>query len=258
MFDVNLQELGFKFDEYYFTKIPYPFISTLLYTISIILLSPSKGKKSQKRGSSLLTFKNILIFLHNIILMVFSILCFINTAPIVYNLWREGWSDALCKNKFLDIEKWWFWTYLFYLSKYYEFVDTYILVWKGREPSFLQKFHHIGAVLGMWIIITTKSHTGYIFVVPNSFIHSIMYCYYALTVWKIKVPFKFIITRMQMIQFCCCLCLGVIEYYHWNCLKFADKLSLLWNSFYVPSLLLLFNIFYRKSYGKKKKKSKKN
>merc|ERR1711933_84696 len=115
--------------------------------------------------------------------------------------------------------------------------DTFIQIWKGRDPSFLQKFHHIGAAIGMWIIITGHSHTGYVFVIPNSFIHSIMYFYYALSVWKIKVPFKYILTRMQIIQFCLGAFLGFGpygEYTHWYCATIGDKISLMWNTFYVP------------------------
>ena len=36
--------------------------------------------------------------------------------------------------------------YLFYLSKYYEFVDTMILVVKQKKVSVLQSYHHAGAV----------------------------------------------------------------------------------------------------------------
>jgi len=168
---------------------------------------------------------------------------------------ESGWNGVLCENQLFGDDTWWQWVYLFYLSKYYEFLDTYILIWKGRNPSFLQKFHHIGAVIGMWIIVATKSHTGYVFVIPNSFIHSIMYFYYALSVWKIRIPFKYILTRMQIIQFCVGVLLGFIEYYHWECLLFSDRASLLWNTFYIPILLLLFLAFYRKTYRSKKSKA---
>jgi len=36
--------------------------------------------------------------------------------------------------------------FLFYLSKYYEFVDTIILVVKRKPVSVLQTYHHAGAV----------------------------------------------------------------------------------------------------------------
>ena len=33
------------------------------------------------------------------------------------------------------------WVYLFYLSKYYEFIDTWIVMARGRRPIFLQLFY---------------------------------------------------------------------------------------------------------------------
>merc|ERR1711997_735837 len=81
-----------------------------------------------------------------------------------------------------------------------------------------------------------------------------MYFYYALSVYKIKVPFKYILTRMQMIQSCVGLILGFVEIYHWKCLKFPDRVSLIWNSIYVPSLLFLFMLFYSKTYRSKSPK----
>merc|ERR1712083_740046 len=109
-----------------------------------------------------------------------------------------------------------------------------------------------GAVIGMWIIVATKSRTGYVFIVPNSFVHSVMYFYYALSVWKIKVPFKYMLTRLQMVQFCIGALLGAVELYYWECGTFGDHLSLCWNTAYVPSLLLLFALFYRKTYAKER------
>jgi hypothetical protein len=40
---------------------------------------------------------------------------------------------------------WWF-----YLSKFYEVVDTAIILLKGRKSSLLQTYHHSGAMLCMW------------------------------------------------------------------------------------------------------------
>jgi hypothetical protein len=35
---------------------------------------------------------------------------------------------------------------IFYISKYYEFLDTWVLVMKGKAPSFLQIYHHVGCI----------------------------------------------------------------------------------------------------------------
>ena len=41
------------------------------------------------------------------------------------------------------------WVFHFYLSKYYEFIDTWIILLKDKKPMFLQTFHHAGIVLLM-------------------------------------------------------------------------------------------------------------
>ena len=64
-----------------------------------------------------------------------------------------------------------FWSYLFYLSKYYEFIDTLILIMKQRKVSLLQTYHHAGAVISMWMLVTAKAPGSFIFVCFNSVIH---------------------------------------------------------------------------------------
>ena len=38
----------------------------------------------------------------------------------------------------------------FYLSKFYEVIDTIIILLKGRKSSLLQTYHHAGAMICMW------------------------------------------------------------------------------------------------------------
>ena len=43
--------------------------------------------------------------------------------------------------------------YLFYLSKYYEVIDSIILLLKGKKVGQLQSYHHAGALISMWIAV---------------------------------------------------------------------------------------------------------
>eukprot|EP00483_Globobulimina_turgida_P007971 UN07987 len=200
------------------THLEFPVVLLLFYVLTVLYYQPAKVKKAaskaMRRKSSSTFVQRLVLSFHNLALCIFSILCFYNTAPVIYDMMVNiGWKKASCGLIQKEYESnYGFWTFLFYLSKYYEFVDTYIVIWKKRRPIFLQKFHHFGAVIGMWLIITTRSTCGYIFVVENSFIHSIMYFYYALSVWKIKTPFKFIITMLQMIQFISGMSLGINQF----------------------------------------------
>lgn len=67
-----------------------------------------------------------------------------------------------------------FYGWLFYLSKFYEVIDTLIILAKGKKSSFLQTFHHAGAMLCMWAGMRYMSPPIWMFVFVNSFIHSIM------------------------------------------------------------------------------------
>lgn len=93
--------------------------------------------------------------------------------------------------------------WIFYLSKFYEVLDTFIILAKGKYSSTLQTYHHAGAMLCMWAGIRYMSCPIFIFVLVNSFIHALMYTYYTLTAFSIKVPMgvKRTLTTMQITQF---------------------------------------------------------
>lgn len=67
-----------------------------------------------------------------------------------------------------------FYGWLFYLSKFYEVIDTCIILAKGRKSSLLQTYHHAGAMLSMWAGIRYMSPPIWMFVFVNSGIHAVM------------------------------------------------------------------------------------
>lgn len=103
------------------------------------------------------------------------------------HIWNEGLS---------------YYGWLFYLSKIYEVVDTFIVLAKGKVASTLQIYHHAGAILSLWAGIRFMSPPIWLFVTINSFIHAVMYTYYTLKALAIHVPgvLKQLLTTMQIIQ----------------------------------------------------------
>ncbi|POR34864.1 Elongation of fatty acids protein [Tolypocladium paradoxum] len=93
--------------------------------------------------------------------------------------------------------------WIFYLSKFYEVLDTFIILAKGKFSSTLQTYHHAGAMMCMWAGMRYMSAPIWMFVLVNSFIHALMYTYYTLTAFSIKVPvgIKRTLTTMQITQF---------------------------------------------------------
>lgn len=76
-------------------------------------------------------------------------------------LWNEGLA---------------FYGWIFYVSKFYEVVDSAIIIAKGKKCSILQTYHHAGAMLCMWSGIRYMSPPIWLWVVYNSGIHTMMVC----------------------------------------------------------------------------------
>lgn len=64
--------------------------------------------------------------------------------------------------------------WIFYLSKFYEVLDTFIILAKGKPSSTLQTYHHAGAMMCMWAGVRFMSAPIWVFVLVNSFIHALM------------------------------------------------------------------------------------
>nr|POF23960.1 putative fatty acid elongation protein 3 [Quercus suber] len=96
-----------------------------------------------------------------------------------------------------------FWGWLFYVSKFYEVIDTAIILAKGKRSPTLQTYHHAGAMLCMWAGMRYMSPPIMMFVFLNSFIHAWMYTYYALSALGYRVPrrYKQLLTTLQIAQF---------------------------------------------------------
>lgn len=67
-----------------------------------------------------------------------------------------------------------FYGWLFYVSKFYEVIDTLIILAKGKLSSTLQTYHHAGAMMAMWAGIRYMATPIWIFVFFNSAIHTLM------------------------------------------------------------------------------------
>jgi hypothetical protein len=232
-----------------------PFSISLLYVIYSIRqnnklrnVEPLKRKKL-----SLLTF---MMVLHNLILCIFSLTVFIKTFPVIFQyITRYSLRDFINDPHRHMQDKLDFWIWIFYVSKIYEIFDSILLHVNQRPTSFLQMYHHAGAIICCWMLSVCDTHLPWIFVVLNSFIHTVMYFYYILTCVGIRPPFKRLITRMQIAQFVsgsATLIFHVIFYKRWGHDKLFKILTLVLNLVYVSGLFVLFKRFEKKTYTKKK------
>ena len=78
-----------------------------------------------------------------------------------------------------------------------------MLYLNGKSPIFLQKYHHIGAILGWHLGYYYKVDGTFFSTIMNSLVHTIMYSYYLgclLRINRVRV-IKQYITRLQLSQF---------------------------------------------------------
>merc|ERR1712150_214822 len=137
----------------------------------------------------------------------------------------------------------WFWAYVYYLSKYYELLDTVLQLLKGRPPPhfFLHVYHH-SVVLFMawgWLQCTqTLCFGGLIF---NTSVHVVMYYYYFRRVLGWPTPWKRLVTQFQIVQFgTSLLCFCVTLSYYASGEKCAGTYALLFNVFFNMTLMHQF------------------
>ncbi|CAG8730157.1 18319_t:CDS:2, partial [Acaulospora morrowiae] len=96
-------------------------------------------------------------------------------------------------------------TWIFYFSKIFEFMDTFIMVLKknNHQITFLHIYHHCSVfIIWWWVIYVAPTGETYFSAALNSVVHVIMYGYYLST--TLSFPIRFIkryITLMQMTQF---------------------------------------------------------
>ncbi|KAJ5655057.1 hypothetical protein N7490_002060 [Penicillium lividum] len=119
--------------------------------------------------------------------------------PSSSRLWSQGYA---------------YFGWLFYLSKLYEVVDTFIILMKGKRSSMLQMYHHTGVILCVWAAVRFMSPAGIIPMVLNAGVHTMMsmdkgtessfqYTYFAWTSLDLPVS-KFVkqaLTTLQISQF---------------------------------------------------------
>jgi hypothetical protein len=188
------------------------------------------------------------VILHNLILCVFSAWIMLKTWPMVPEYFRGDFKNH---RAFWD-DGFGGWAIIFYVSKFYEFVDSWVLVLKSKNPSFLQVYHHTGVVYCMYFGCVSRATWLINIVCLNSFIHTLMYFLYASTSFVYYDPrsvIKTTITKMQISQFM--LGITVASLFYWNPEATIDQLvGLGMIQVYAMYLIKLFGDMAKAKYKK--------
>jgi len=150
------------------------------------------------------------------------------------------------------------WYYLFYVSKFYEFIDTWILVLRRKPLIFLHVFHHFITAILCWAGIAGNLPNQWITLILNTGVHVAMYNYYLISTLGGDVSWKKYLTSAQIVQFIIDLIVIQSYFYFSNFLGLAcsgDGRILLFADCILVSFLVLFIKFYSSTYKTGKERS---
>ncbi|KAL3106936.1 hypothetical protein niasHT_020039 [Heterodera trifolii] len=128
------------------------------------------------------------LLLWNASLALFSFVgTFRFSEDFLHNLSTNGLTYSLCHSCNPDSVAA-FWSLLFAVSKFVELGDTLFIVLRKRPLIFLHYYHHVAVLV--YTVHSGTEHTapGQAFITMNFVAHSVMYTYYALTVYGLKLP----------------------------------------------------------------------
>lgn len=199
----------------------------------------------------------LFIAIHNFLLFVFSGTVAWNAWGLaVTHLFKYGMFDTYCDTRGTLWNEYGLgsWAIIFYLSKYWEFVDTWILVLKRKAPSFLQVYHHFGIVLCLYGGVASQSSWVTVVVLLNSVIHTVMYLYFFIKTVRPQTEIKQAkyLTMAQILQFFTGIIstLGILIMGD-QCDTESSRFSLACLNIYGFGLIYLFMTFAKRKYKTK-------
>ncbi|KAJ8906629.1 hypothetical protein NDN08_003122 [Rhodosorus marinus] len=242
---------NFKFvqDGTLLSRLEYPAAAMGLYLLLIWGLSTRKGNAIDTKHVDIV---------HNALLVVISAVTAVGVASgALIRSSEDGWYGLVCSAR--APEAMWdgrigYWSYVFYLTKYYELFDTIMLTLKKKTLLPLHVYHHMIMPLVGWTWFAFPWLEGaWYCAFINSLVHVAMYSYYFLATLKIRVWWKKYLTACQIVQFISGTVFVVTFYY----LKFTREepcsgngLSALFSVAVNLSFLALFSLFYAQNYRK--------
>jgi GNS1/SUR4 family len=213
-------------------------------------------RKALQQSEHYETYLRVFIAVHNLLLAIFSLVVAVGSwHAVISHAMQFGLGAVYCDNQGLWNKQQHFgqWAVLFYISKYYEFVDTWILVLKGKPASFLQVYHHTGIAIIMWCAILSQSAWLIFVVLLNSVIHTLMYSYFFLRTIAPNVQIKSAkyLTMAQIGQFLTGItCTFGVFYWGDSCASQSSRVALAMLHLYGYGLVGLFFAFAQRKYKK--------
>lgn len=215
-----------------------PITGAILY-LSIVYFLMKRKKYSQPLN---LRFVAVI---HDLVMSVVSLIMFCGMWYEMFNRGLGLW--VFCENP--DGEdpghpNLYRWTYIFYLTKYWEMLDTVlVLLQHSRVPHLnFQIYHHAVTMPLTYLWCESGQSLQHLGGQFNAGVHVIMYHYYAWRLLRLPTPWKKYITKIQVAQFVFSFAvLNITLYLHF----FTDQVcrgmhSLFWNCAVNVTMLYFF------------------
>lgn len=195
--------------------------------------------------------------LHNLVLLVMSVVMLAGAAFEIFNsLSTHPFVDVFCSStehqgSYKLSRGGLFWSYMFYISKFYEFFDTLFIILRKKNLLFLHFYHHMVVVP---LSLSFIRHGMFFYlngVVSNALIHSFMYySYYKTSIGK-PPAWKIYLTKAQIVQFVW----GLGSFFPWpatcgySITSISGPMFVFWfNQGVLISFFFLFMSFFSKRY----------
>jgi len=222
----------------------------VIYLLSLSLV------KSQAYGKAgpLVKFVSTV---NNWVMCAYSLYTFVGVAALMVANWMDAgypMLEAVCDKEHKMMRGMDYWMFHFYLSKFWEWIDTWILLLKGKPvwpPSnsqfFLHVFHHCTTASIVWVGVNGELPMGYLAALTNSFVHIPMYLYYGVTeFWQGARHFGVFITPIQIIQFIMVICAMVPSMISPSACGATRRAVMWWGFTYAVFLTLFVQMFLQK------------
>ncbi|XP_071952654.1 very long chain fatty acid elongase 4-like [Antedon mediterranea] len=233
---------------------PWPAMAFIITYLLFVWLGPKfmKNREPYNLKSTLLVYNFMLVILSIYMFKEFLITSLLGNYS--YRCQTVDYSTSPLAMRMTRV-CWWF-----FFSKVIELLDTvfFILRKKDNQVTFLHVYHHSSMVVNWWLGVKYVAGGQAFFIgMLNSFVHVVMYSYYALSAigphMQKYLWWKRYMTQLQLVQF-----FGFLFHTGYNMTVecgFPTGFNIA-VFLYCFSMVVLFSNFYIKSYKQKGKKYK--
>lgn len=244
-----------RVNEWPLMETPFPTLGILTVYLLVVFLGPKLMRNRRP-----VECRTVLI-LYNTFLVIACAYLFKELFQIVtlakYNLLCEPVDQSNSPLGLRMVRVVW----LGFMSKLFELLDTvfFVLRKKDSQVTFLHVYHHWTIVVNCWIGCKyVPGGHSYLIGAANSFVHVIMYTYYALSALGPKAQkylwWKRHLTQLQLVQFILIITHVIIGL--WMDCGYPKPISI-YQLVYTILMALLFVNFYVQAYLKKQSAAKK-